>query len=70
MGQADAAVVSLQGPDLDADSVSEWSARLWYAYADALLAAGRKDEARQWFEAVTSIDDEEDTNAVERLRDL
>ena len=67
LGQAAAAVVSLQGPDLDADSVSEWSPRLWYAYADALLAAGRTAEARQWFEAVASIDDSEETDAVERL---
>lgn len=70
MGQADAAVVSLQGPDLDADSVAPWSVRLWYAYADALLAAGRKDEARQWFEAVASVDDDERTDAVERLAGL
>ncbi|MEO6712521.1 MAG: hypothetical protein ABIM89_03715 [Mycobacteriales bacterium] len=67
MGQADAAVVSLQGPDLDADVVAEWSVRLWYAYAEALLAAGRKDDARQWFEAVASIDDEEETDAADRL---
>lgn len=70
MGQADAAVVSLQGPDLDADSVSDWSVRLWYAYAEALLAAGRRAEARQWFETVASIDDDEATDAVERLQAL
>lgn len=70
MGQADAAVVSLQGPDLDSDAVTDWSARLWYAYADALVAAGRVAEARQWFEAVASIDDDEATDAVERLQQL
>ncbi|MEP7053810.1 MAG: hypothetical protein ABI912_01005 [Actinomycetota bacterium] len=70
MGQADAAVVALQGPDLDSDSVSDWSVRLWYAYAEALLAANRNADARQWFEAVVSIDDEEETDALERLRGI
>jgi tetratricopeptide (TPR) repeat protein len=70
MGQAAAAVVALQGPDLDADSVSPWSPRLWYAYADALLECGRNDEARQWFSAAAAIDDDEQTDAMERLAEL
>lgn len=70
MGQADAAVVALQGPDLDSDAVTDWSVRLWYAYADALVAAGRTADARHWFEAVASIDDDEVTDAVDRLQSL
>ena len=44
--------------------------RLWYAYADALLAAGRTEDAIQWFTAVAAIDDEGDTDAEERLAEL
>jgi tetratricopeptide (TPR) repeat protein len=69
-GEHDAAVVALQGPALDSDRLQPWSARLWYAYADALLAAGRKDEARHWFESVAAIDDLGVTDAEERLADL
>jgi hypothetical protein len=50
--------------------VHHWTPRLWYAYADALLDAGRVDDARHWFEAVASIDDEGDTDAEERLAEL
>ncbi len=49
MGQLDAAIVTLQSPELASHSVQSWTARLRYAYADALLAAGREDEAREWF---------------------
>jgi tetratricopeptide (TPR) repeat protein len=70
LGQTEAAVVTLQGRELDSDTVQEWTPRLWYAYADALLAAGRVDEARTWFAAVVSIDDAEATDAGERLAAL
>ena len=46
LGQADAAVLTLQVSALDAPPVRPWTARLRYAYADALLGAGREDEAR------------------------
>ena len=69
LGQADAAVVVLQSANLDREKPRPWSGRLWYAYADAPLAAGRRSEARQWFEAVTGIDDGE-TDAEERLLEL
>jgi predicted TPR repeat methyltransferase len=44
--------------------------RLWYAYADALLAAGRRDDAESWFTAALSIDEDEETDAAERLAAL
>ena len=69
-GEYDAAVVALQGPALDSDQLQPWSARLWYAYADALLAAGRKAEARRWFESVAAIDDSGETDADDRLVEL
>lgn len=69
-GQYDAAVVGLRGAALDSDQQQPWTPRLWYAYADALLAAGRRDEALRWFESVAAIDDEGETDADERVADL
>lgn len=69
-GEFDAAVVGLQGPALDDPQVQPWTARLWYAYADALLDAGRVEDARRWFESVLDVDDEQETDAAERLAAL
>jgi len=68
LGQLDAAVVML-GDAADRARPRPWSARLWYAYAEALLAAGRTAEARTWFEATADVDDGE-TDAEERLVSL
>ncbi len=70
LGQPDAAVLALQGRELDGDTVEEWTPRLWYAYADALLAAGRPADAVQWFTAVAAIDEVGETDAAERLAAL
>ncbi|HVF05843.1 MAG TPA: hypothetical protein VNA20_13455, partial [Frankiaceae bacterium] len=70
LGQPEAAVLALQGPELDSDVVEPWTVRLWYAYADALLAAGRREEAGTWFTAVAAIDEDEETDAEERLAGL
>ncbi len=70
LGQPEAAVVTLQGADLNPERRDEWSARLFYAYADALMAAGRLDEARQWFVAAALADDEGATDAAERVEQL
>jgi tetratricopeptide (TPR) repeat protein len=69
-GEYAAAVAALQGPALRRQEVHEWTARLWYAYAAALLDAGRVDEAKQWFESVATIDDDGETDAEERLAEL
>jgi tetratricopeptide (TPR) repeat protein len=69
-GEAKAAVIALQGPDLDRSDVAPWSVRLWYAYAAALADAGRLEEARQWFESVVTIDEDEETDAAERVAEL
>jgi tetratricopeptide (TPR) repeat protein len=45
-------------------------ARLRYAYADALLAAGREPEARQWFAAAATLDHDQETDAQQRLDEL
>ncbi|HEV7650592.1 MAG TPA: hypothetical protein VGP26_20790 [Actinophytocola sp.] len=66
MGQLDAAVVALQGPDLDPKAREPWSPRLFYAYADNLEAAGRTDDAIRWFLNAAEADAEEETDAAER----
>lgn len=70
MGQADAAVVTLQSPELASQSVQPWTARLRYAYADALLAVGREDEAREWFAKALEADQGGTTDASDRLAEL
>lgn len=70
MGQADAAVVTLQSPELASNSIQPWTARLRYAYADALLAVGREDEAREWFAKALEADQGGMTDASDRLAEL
>jgi len=70
MGQHDAAVVALQGPDLDPRRVEPWSARLFYAYADNLAAVGRTDEALRWFLHAADADEDGETGAAERAFEL
>lgn len=70
MGQADAAVVTLQSPELASNSVQPWTARLRYAYADALLEVGREAEAREWFAKALEADQGGQTDASDRLAEL
>jgi HAD superfamily hydrolase (TIGR01450 family) len=70
LGQHDAAVVMLQVPELESEGRAPWVARLRYAYADALLAAGRQPDAREWFAMAADVDDEDETDAAERLLEL
>lgn len=70
MGQADAAVVTLQSPELASTSVQPWTARLRYAYADALLEVGREDDAREWFARALEADQSGSTDASDRLAEL
>lgn len=70
MGQADAAVVTLQSPELASNSIQPWTARLRYAYADALLDVGRETEAREWFAKALEADQGGTTNASDRLAEL
>jgi tetratricopeptide (TPR) repeat protein len=70
LGQLDAAIVTLQCQELTASDRTSWSARLKFAYADALLAADRTDEAREWFERAQQADADDETDAAERLAEL
>ncbi|MFE3150803.1 tetratricopeptide repeat protein [Streptomyces sp. NPDC059218] len=70
MGQLDAAIVTLQSSELASNAVHPWTARLRYAYADALLAAGREDEAREWFGKALEADKDGSTDASDRLAEM
>ncbi|WP_329322322.1 hypothetical protein [Streptomyces sp. NBC_01262] len=67
MGQAEAAVVTLQSSELASSAVHPWTARLRYAYADALLVVGREGEARDWFAKALEADQNGTTDASDRL---
>jgi tetratricopeptide (TPR) repeat protein len=69
-GLSDAAVLALQVPELTSSRLRPWSARLFYAYADALLAAGRADEARDAFARAVEADPDGETDAADRLDEL
>jgi tetratricopeptide (TPR) repeat protein len=69
LGQAAAAVVVLQVPQLRSTAVQPWTARLWYAYAEALAAAGRPGDALTWFTATATVD-EGGTDAAARAAEL
>ena len=70
LGQLDAAVVTLQSPDLNTTSTEPWVARLRYTYAEALAEVGRLDEARTWFAKAAEADLDGLTPAAERLQEL
>jgi tetratricopeptide (TPR) repeat protein len=69
-GLADAAVLALQVPELTDGKLRPWSARLFYAYGDALLAAGRREAAREAFSRAVVADEDEQTDALARLDEL
>jgi hypothetical protein len=69
-GLADAAVLVLQVPELTDGRLRPYSARLFYAYGDALLAAGRPEAAREAFSRAVVADEDEETNALSRLDEL
>jgi hypothetical protein len=70
LGEMEAALAVLKGAGLDRSRLLPWSARLWYAYADTLLAAGRGEEAQEWFVAVAAVDTDGETDVDERLVEL
>ena len=70
LDEIDAAVVALQVPELEASRRDPWSARLFYAYADNLLAAGRESDALQWFVHAADADTDGETDADARIADL
>ncbi|MFG2001072.1 hypothetical protein ACGFNU_18195 [Spirillospora sp. NPDC048911] len=70
LGQYDAAVVTLQIPELKDRRLRPWSARLFYAYADALAEAGRMEDASDWFARAAAADRDDETDAAERYAEI
>lgn len=70
LGQLPAALRILENEPLHSPSRDDWVARLRYAYADALLAAGRKEEAIEWFHRTVAVDGNDVTDAQARLAEL
>lgn len=70
LGELDAALRTLENAPLRSRSRADWVARLRYAYADTLLAAGRREDAVVWFHRTVGVDANEVTDAAERLIEL
>jgi tetratricopeptide (TPR) repeat protein len=70
LGELEAALRTLENAPLRSQSRAEWVARLRYAYADTLLAAGRADDATEWFHRTVAVDADEVTDAAERVAEL
>ncbi|QTH58891.1 tetratricopeptide repeat protein [Corynebacterium hindlerae] len=70
LGQHEAAVVELSKVDPRADAKGMSASRLMYAYADALLGVGRKNEAKQWFEHAQRADVDGFLDTKDRLKEL
>ncbi|MEV0234878.1 hypothetical protein [Nonomuraea sp. NPDC050786] len=71
LGQHDAAVITLQRlPELRDPQPKPWSARLAFAYADALADAGQQEAAAAWFGRAMAFDEDGETDAAERYAEL
>jgi hypothetical protein len=60
----------LSTPQLEAGRSGSTAARLYYAYADTLLALERQDEALEWFLRSAAADTEGVTDAEDRVSEL
>jgi hypothetical protein len=70
VGQLDAAMSVLARGGLDRDRPRPGAARLWYAYADALEAAGRTEDAAAWFAASAALDPDGELDSADRAAAL
>ena len=70
LGQPEAAAVLLQDEATRPGPPRPWTARLRYAYAEALLDAGRPADALRAFEAAAAIDEDGETDADDRVYQL
>jgi tetratricopeptide (TPR) repeat protein len=66
LGQFEAALATLECPELNSRGHDEAIVRLKYAYAEALLAMGDKDKARDWFVKTALADVDDLTDAADR----
>ncbi|WP_082964976.1 tetratricopeptide repeat protein [Mycobacterium sp. ACS1612] len=70
LGQHEQALAMLSTPKLDPTRTGQTAARLFYVYAETLLALGRNDDALQWFIHAAAADIEGVTDAEERITEL
>lgn len=70
LGHLDQALAVLSSPSLDPSRTGSTAARLFYAYAETLLALDRPADAVQWFMHSASADDEGITDAEDRIDEL
>lgn len=70
LGQLEQALTVLSTPQLDPARAGTTAARLFYAYAETLLALDRGDEALQWFLRAAAADVEGVTDAEDRVSEL
>nr|WP_082994306.1 hypothetical protein [Mycobacterium gordonae] len=70
LGQLEQALTILSTPQLDPARTGSTAARLFYAYAETLLALGRGEEALQWFLRSAAADTEGITDAEDRVSEL
>lgn len=67
MGQTAAAVQNLRDLALAGSPKAPWAARLRYAYAAALEADGRAEEAQEWYVRAAALDEAGETDVREVL---
>ncbi len=70
LGQHEQALALLSTPQLDPSRKGQTAARLFYVYAETLLALGRSEDALQWFINAAAADLEGVTDAEERITEL
>jgi hypothetical protein len=70
LGQREQALAVLSTPQLDPSRRGSTAARLFYMYADTLLALGRNADALQWFLSAAAADVEGVTDAEDRITEL
>ncbi|MCB0933898.1 MAG: tetratricopeptide repeat protein [Mycobacterium sp.] len=70
LGHLDQALAVLTSPAPDPSRTGSTAARLFYAYAETLLALGRADDALQWFIHAAAADLDGVTDAEDRVGEL
>ena len=70
LGQLEQALALLSSPQPDPSRTGATAARLFYAYAETLLALGRDDDALQWFIHAAAADLDGVTDAEDRVGEL
>lgn len=70
LGQLEQALAVLNTPQLDPSRRGSTAARLFYAYAETLLALDRRQDALQWFLNAAAADVEGVTDAEDRITEL